>query len=297
MPLRARTMGYLFAEALDSIRKNGVMSFASVSTVALTLFVLAVFAVIALNVQHMTSILESQVQVVAYLKEDFDRARKDDVVRTVRFLDGVADVRYVTKEEALERLRKQFGEQADLLDAVAEDNPLVDSLEVRLDSPAVAEGVVAKLQAVDGVDKVGYRRDTVRRLHSVATALRALGTALAGLLAFATVLIVSNTIRISVFARRREIGIMKLVGATDWFIRWPFLMEGAVLGLAGALLAAVAVSAGYAWLVEKVNSILPFIPVIPPMPFLFDISKGLLLAGTFLGAMGSLLSLRRHLKV
>ncbi len=295
--MRARTIGYLFTEALDGIRKNGVMSFASVSTVALTLFVLAVFAVIALNVQHMTRILESQVQVVAYLKADFDRARRDDIVRTARFLDGVADVQYVTKEEALARLRKQFGEQADLLDAVAENNPLVDSLEVRLESPAVADGVVAKLRAIEGVDKVLYRRDTVKRLQSVASALRALGTVLAGLLAFATVLIVSNTIRISVFARRREIGIMKLVGATDWFIRWPFLMEGAMLGLGGALLAAVAISAGYVWVVEKVNLILPFIPVIPASPFLLDISKVLLLSGAFLGAAGSLLSLRRHLRV
>lgn len=290
-------MSYLFAEALESIRRNGVMSVASVSTVALTMFVLAVFAAIAFNVQHMTRTVESQVQVVAYLKDGFDRAKREDVVRAARYLDGVADVRYVTKEEALERLRQQFGDQADLLDAVADNNPLTDSMEVRLVSPGVAEQVAGKLKSLDGVEKVVYRRDTVKRLHNAVSALRALGTVLAGLLALATVLIISNTIRISVFARRREIGIMKLVGATDWFIRWPFLMEGAILGLAGALLAALAVSAGYAWLVEKVKLLLPFLPLLPPTPFLVNVGEVLLLMGTFLGGVGSVLSLRRHLRV
>ncbi len=136
-----------------------------------------------------------------------------------------------------------------------------------------------------------------RTLRSREDALRALGVFLAAVTGLATLLIISNTIRISVFSRRREIAIMKLVGATDAFIRWPFVLEGAFLGSVGALVAAAAAWFGYVWLVDRIAATLPFIPTLAPQPFLWNLARVLLAMGLLVGAGGSVLSVRRHLRV
>lgn len=295
--MKARTLGYLAREALDGVRRNGVMSLASVTTVAVALAILSVFAILGFNVQHLARSVESQVEVVAFLQEGFDRSQQDALLEQVRALPGVAEARYVTREEALARLKRQFGDQKDLLDAIEQDNPLRDSVEVRVPEPPRVEGVAAALQKLAGVEKVVYQRDTVRRLYRLTAALRALGLFLGVLVGLATLLIVSNTIRISVFARRREIAIMKLVGATDAFVRWPFVLEGALLGLLGALVASAVAWAGYLWLVGQVAVTLPFIPMLPPHPFLWHLARALVLLGAAMGAAGSVVSVRRHLRV
>lgn len=290
-------MGFLLREVGDGIRKNGVMSLASVTTVAVSLFVLAVIGVIAMNVRHMMATLESQIYVVAFLAPDYDRSERAKLVGAIEALDGVAEVRYVTKEEALERLRRQFGQSAGLLDGVLERNPLRDSVEVRVPDSALAGEVASRLGQLPGVEKVRHQRDTVKRLHDLSRAARASGVVLGVIFALATLLLISNTIRLSVFSRRREIGIMKLVGATDSLIRWPFFLEGAVLGLFGAVVASVAVWAGYSWLVDRAARSLPFLPLIPVEQFASTVSKVLLAAGALIGATGSVFSVRRHLRV
>lgn len=295
--MKVRTLGYLAAEAVDGVRKNGVMSTVSVITVAISLLILSVFTVIAINLQHMARTVESQVEVTADLRDTFDRSQRQVLMDRIRALQGVARVTYVTREQALERLRQQFGESRDLLDAVEEENPLRDSVEVNVPRAAMVDQVVSRMKGMDGVEKVRYKRDTVQRLHHLTSALRGAGIFLAVVTGLATILIISNTIRISVFARRREIGIMKLVGATDAFIRWPFLIEGALLGLVGALVSTAAVAAGYVWLVEKISTTLPFIPTVSPRPFLGELAKLLTLVGVVVGAAGSTLSVRRHLRV
>lgn len=297
MPLKVRTVGYLVGEAVDGIRKNGVMSFASVGTVALSLTILAVFAIMGVNIRHLAQDYESRLEASAFLVSSFERQDAKRLVNEIAAWPGVAEVRFVTKEQGLERLRRQFGEQAELLEAVEENNPLSDSVEVRVTAAEHMESVVTRLKRLPAVEKVRYHETTVRRLQTVTAAVRFLGLVLGGLLAGATLFIISNTIRISVFARRREIGIMKLVGATDAFIRWPFLVEGALLGLAGAALASAACWLGYRWMLRGVAENLPFIGLLPPQPLLTDAVQGLLLTGLLLGAAGSAWSVRRHLRV
>ncbi len=295
--MRFRTVGYLFREASDGIRKNSVMSFASVSSVALSLFILAVFLGLAVNVQNISRSVKSQVRVVAFLDEGFDRSQRDTFSLSLGTIDGVTEVGFVTKEEALERLRKQFGEQATLLEAVEENNPLRDSFEIQVPDPEKVDGVVRTLNGMSGISKVVYQEETVRRLRRVTGAIRALGLVLAAFLAVGTVFLIANTIRVSVFSRRREIGIMKLVGATDGFIRWPFFIEGAVLGSIGAVLASLALWLAYIWFADKISSSLPFVPVVPVQPFISNMAKGLVVLGMGLGAVGSVVSVRRHLRV
>lgn len=295
--MKARTWGYLVHEALDGVRRNGVVSLASVSTVAVSLLVLALFAAVGFNLRHLARTAESQVEVVAFLDERFDRAHRDALMERVRALPGVAEARFVTREEALARLKRQFGDQQDLLAAVEEDNPLRDSVEVRVPAPGAVEGVVAALRQLPGVAKVVYQRETLQRLYRLTGALQVLGAFLTVMVGLATVLIVSNAIRVSVFARRREIAIMKLVGATDGFVRWPFLLEGAFLGLLGAAVAALLAGLGYAWLAAQIRASLPFVPVLPPDPFAWSLGRALILIGVAVGAAGSAWSVRRHLRV
>ncbi|MBX6350667.1 MAG: ABC transporter permease [Clostridia bacterium] len=297
--MKLRTWGFYFAEAWRGVVGNGLMSFASASTVALSLVALAAIVILGANLEHMTRMLEAQVQVVGYLKPDFDRRWSDLLVQKVRAIPHVTDVRFVTKEEALDRLRSELGPDSVLLQA-AEDtsNPLPDTIEVWVDKPSQIPGVVrAMRESVTSLDSVDYQQEVVSRLAALTRAVRLAGAGFIALLLLAALFIIANTIRLTVFARRREIGIMKLVGATNGFIRWPFLLEGMLLGFVGSALAAAAAWAGYRWLAAQVALGLPFMPILRPDRVLLPLSEALVAFGVALGGAGSLLSLRRFLRV
>lgn len=297
--MRLRTWGYLWREALVGIWRNRLLALASLSTVAVCLTVLAGVVLVAVNLQHMASFVESQVEIVAYLRPDFNRVWTDLLLEKVRSLPGVAEARFVSREEALDRLCRQLGERCELLEGLDEPgaNPIRDSVEVTLTAPEHARSVAEALRRLDSVEEVSHRQDVVDRLLRLTQLMRLIGLVLVVLLGAATVFVISNTIRLTVFARRREIAIMKLVGATDAFIRWPFFLEGLLLGLGGALLASAVAALGYGYVVRLLVQALPFLPVLDPLPLLWNLGKLLLAMGALIGALGSALSLRRFLHV
>lgn len=295
--MKLRTWGYYLRSSLNSIRENGLMSFASASTVAISLLVLSAFLVLALNLQHMAKVLDAQVQVVAYLDTTFDEANQAALMAQVRAIPDVEQATFVSKQQALDQLKKQFGDQQDLLASVAGHNPLPDTVQVQVASPDQIPAVAKALGQLPGVQRADYKQQVVQRLFAFTRALRTIGLILVAGLAVATVVLIANTTRLAVYARREEIGIMKLVGATDGFIRWPFLLEGALLGLIGAAVASGATWWGYSWMVQKVALALPFVPVLPRQPLLVQTAEGLLLLGLVLGAIGSGWSVRRFLRV
>lgn len=292
-----RSWQYAVRESVVSIRRNGLMSLAAVSTIALALLILSIFLTLAANLQHMAGYLESQVEIRAFLKGDTTVKVRDEARQAIAALPGVTSVTFVSRDEALKRLRQQFGEQQSVLDAVEEMNPLPDGFEIKVDKPENVDGVAAAVGKIPGIEKVKYQQGLVQRLFRLTQAIRTLGILLATALALATLFIISNTIRLTVFARRREVAIMKLVGATDAFIRRPFFLEGLVLGLGGALVAALAIWVGYSWLAKSISASLPFVPLVPRQPFLANLSLTLLVLGAIIGAGGTILSLRRYLKV
>lgn len=292
-----RSWQYAVRESVVSIRRNGLMSLAAVSTIALALLILSIFLTLAANLQHMAGYLESQVEIRAFLKGDTTVKVRDEARQAIAALPGVTSVTFVSRDEALKRLRQQFGEQQSVLDAIEEMNPLPDGFEIKVDKPENVDGVAAAVGKIPGIEKVKYQQGLVQRLFRLTQAIRTLGILLATALALATLFIISNTIRLTVFARRREVAIMKLVGATDAFIRRPFFLEGLVLGLGGALVAALAIWLGYSWLAKTISISLPFVPLVPRQPFLANLSLTLLALGAIIGAGGTILSLRRYLKV
>lgn len=295
--MKLRTSEYFIQETLRSLRRNSWMSFASIGTVAVSLFVLGVFLLLVLNMNRLASSLESQVQISVYLTDGLSERARKDIASDIEALQGIEEIRYVPKEEAKERLEKRLGDQKYLLDALGEKNPLPDSFEVVLKSPDLVETAATAIERMDGVEQAKYGQDVIEHLFAITRLIRIFGLALMVLLAGATLFIISNTIRLTVFARRKEVAIMKYVGATDWFIRWPFLLEGMVLGFVGGVLAAVALQSFYAAMASKIYETLAFFPLLPQSPYMYYVSAAILISGMGIGALGSTISLKRFLKV
>ena len=295
--MKLRTTEYFVREVCISIKRNNWMSFASISTVAVSLFVLGMFLIIVLNMNRMASMLESQVQINVYLDDKLKGSEIDDLEDDLKKMQGIESVQYVSREDAIVRLRERLGDQKYLLDALGDKNPLPNAFEVTVKQPTMVETAAKAIEKFGGVESVKYGQDVVEHLFDMTRLVRIFGFTLMLLLAGATLFIISNTIRLTVFARRKEIAIMKYVGATDWFIRWPFLLEGVVLGFFGGVLASIALRSIYGLITVKVYSTLAFLPLIPQYPFVNFISLVMVLSGMGIGALGSTISLKRFLKV
>lgn len=295
--MKLKTGEYFIQEVFHSLRRNNWMTFASIGTVAVSLFVLGVFLILVLNMNRLAGMLESQVQISVYLDDHLTDREKRQIGYDIESLQGIDSVTYVDRETAKERLKERLGDQKYLLDALSEDNPLPDAFEVTVTTPAVVESAAGAIGSMQGVEEAKYGQDVVEHLFDITRLMRIFGFVLMGLLGGATLFIISNTIRLTVFARRKEIAIMKYVGATDWFIRWPFLLEGIVLGCIGGFIAAVALRSFYAAMAAKIYSTLAFFPLMPQYPFMNYVTLAILLAGIVIGAIGSVISLKRFLRV
>ncbi len=297
MAMKISTMEYFVKEASSSLRHNGLMSFASVSTVALSLLILGLFLVMVLNLNNMASALESQVQITVYLQDNQTELEMRETGTRITKLPGVTQVNFVSKEEALERFKQRLGEQQGMLSALGDTNPLPNAFEVKVDRPEQVKPTAQAITQLKGVESAKFGQEVIEHVFNLTRMMRIFGLILILFLALAALFIISNTIRITVFARRKEIAIMKYVGATDWFIRWPFLIEGMILGFGGALVAVILLFQTYSVLTAQVYESLAFLPLIPKYPFIRNISIVLLVIGTAIGALGSTISLRRFMRV
>jgi len=295
--MTARTVEYFIREAFSSLRHNGLMSIASVSTVALSLLILGMFLIMVLNLNHMASTLESQVQISVYLQDGLNDRDTREIGTRITKIPGVVQVNFVSKDQALTRFKQRLGEQQGILTVLGDTNPLPDAFEVKVDKPENVKPVAQAAGKLKGVENARFGQEIIEQLFALTRMIRLFGLALIVFLALAALFIISNTIRITVFARRKEIGIMKYVGATDAFIRWPFLIEGMILGSVGALIAVFLLIEAYTVLTTQVYQKLLFLPLIPKYPFLTYVSILLVVAGTVIGALGSTISLRRFMKV
>ena len=291
------TKEYFIKETYKSIRRNGFMSFAPISTVAVSLLVLGMFLMIFLNTNNLAQYLESQVQVSVYMQDSATDKELAAVKEKLTKMPGVVKVTQVSKQQALERFKKRLGDQEQLLNSLGKDNPFPNSFEVQVDSPERIKVLTPQLSQLPKVETAKFGQEVVEHLFQLTKILRFGGILLVVFLAMATLFIISNTIRLTVFARRKEVIIMKYVGATDWFIRWPFLLEGMTLGFFGAVVAFILINSIYSGLLERIHATLAFLPLLPTSPLLLYVDLFLLVAGTGIGALGSYISLRKFLRV
>jgi len=291
------TKEYFVRETYRSVRRNGVMSAASISTVAISLLVLGMFLLIILNTNHLAQYLESQVQMTVYMEESASDEEINQVSDALKKLDGVKKVTYIDKAQALQRFRTRLQDQQDLLSALGQDNPFPASFELQVDTPERIKLLAPQVEKLPKIETAKFGQEVVENLFALTRVFRLGGVILAAFLAFATLFIIVNTIRLTVFARRREVMIMKYVGATDWFIRWPFMLEGMTLGLLGSAIACVLVSICYGTVQGKVHATLAFFPLLASWPTLLYVDVFIVACGMGIGALGSYISLRKFLKV
>ena len=295
--MRFSTKQYFIKETYKSIRRNGFMRFASISTVAVSLLVLGMFLMIFLNTNNLAQYLENQVQISVYMQDSATDKELASVKDKLTKMPGVVKVSQVNKQQALERFKKRLGDQEQLLNSLGKENPFPNSFEVQVDNPDRIKVLTPQIGQLPKVETAKFGQEVVEHLFQLTKILRLGGIVLVVFLAMATLFIISNTIRLTVFARRKEVIIMKYVGATDWFIRWPFLLEGMTLGFFGAVVAFVLINSIYASLLDRIHATLAFLPLLPTSPLLLYVDLFLLAAGTGIGALGSYISLRKFLRV
>ncbi len=297
MVMSLRTKEYFIREAFVSIRRNGLMSIAAISTVAISLLVLGLFLVLVFNINNMASMLESQVQITVYVKDEVSADKLTELKGQLTKITGVTKVGFTSKEQAMKDFRKRLGEQKELLDSLGDVNPLPNSFAVHVDKPENLKSIAEKIRKLENIESMRFGQEIIEQLFKVTYFIRVGGLVLIVFLTFATLFIISNTIRLTVFARRKEVSLMKYVGATDWFIRWPFLLEGMMLGLIGGVVAFVLIGIVYSIIVEQIHSTLAFMPILPKQPLLSNVSILIVFLGMTIGATGSFISLKKFLKV
>jgi cell division transport system permease protein len=230
-------VAFSLKRAWEGFWRNALMSLAATATMVLMLLLLAGFWILQAGLSAGIEYTESKVEVVADLKDTATTADVDAIEANLRAQPEVKDVHYVSRDEALARYRARLAEQGEQdLTRYLDGNPLHASLEVKLVDPTVFGNVVEQLRGESAVDKVKEQQKTVDNLLTITNVLRTAGTVILVVIAFIVLFIIVNTIRLAVVARAEEIEIMRLVGASDAFIRWPFIFEGAMVGLLGALL-------------------------------------------------------------
>ncbi|MDA8205755.1 MAG: permease-like cell division protein FtsX [Thermaerobacter sp.] len=291
------SIGYLFREAGRSLSRNLWMAVASVSTVAISLFVLAVFVVVSTNVNHVTTLLQNQVELRVFVNPKTPRAQELSLLQQAKSWPHVRKVRFFTKQQAVQALKNEFPDQHLLIQAITKSNPLFDGYDVYTHRANQIPKVAHRFSRQPIVHNVVYQGMVVQRLTRLGHIVKWAGWIVEALLAVATLLIIVNTIRLAVFSRRREVQVMRLVGATSWFIRWPFILEGLAIGLLGAAVAEAVVAAGYGWVVRKAAVALPFWPMAAFHQVLVRTSLFTGVGGLAVGAVASVIALRRFLRV
>lgn len=294
--MKLRSFSRFFVEAFQSLRRNFAMSIASVATIALTLFVCGVFTVLVMNVDQFAGDIESTVEIQAFIEEDVDAAVATDLVSSIRNMEGVSTVTFVSKEEALANMASQLEETPEsLLDSLGK-NPLPDSYLITVAEADLVAPVAEQVEGLSGIEDAKYGGETVDNLFIMLKWVRYFGIALIGFLVIASIVIVAFNIKITVASRKSEIFIMRNVGASNWYIRWPFCIAGMVMGLFGGIIAVGLLYGAYSLMIEQIGNMLIFMNFVNVnMDFVYMFAV-MILFGIFLGSAGSLLSLNVYLK-
>lgn len=293
--------GFFLSRAITNIRQNVFVNVVTIGTITLALLIVSLFLLIFVNLENATDSLSERVQVTVYFDNDLTSQDQAMYREKIMALPGVSRVSYVTRDEALKRFKSRLRGQETLLEGVGAEI-LPTSFEIALkrshrETDSV-ENFVSALKRIPGITEVQYGEEWVRRFNSFLNFLRLLGALLGGFLVIAATFIVSNTIKLTIYSRRDELDIMSLVGATRFFIKAPFLLEGLIQGIVGSSLSVLLLFGLYEGFLSNAGSFLTFNPASSGMSFLsLEYIAGLLLAGAVLGFVGSLTSLKRFVNV
>lgn len=296
--MRLGLLVYYLRKALGNIWTNPFLSLVTLSTIAISMLILGLFSLIYLNVQQSLHQMGGELQITAYLQETISPEQAKVLRSKVADWPEVEGITYISKEQALARFRSQLREYAGILEGLKE-NPLPASLELTLMPQYGRSGNIKELSTrlgrLPGVAEVQYGRKWMTKLRVFVEVMKLVGITVGGLVLIATIFVISNTIRLTFYSRREELEIMRLVGATDFFIKAPFLIEGLLHGLGGALLAAGGLSLLILFLFSQLDLPLRLAVMAGSLPT-GQLVAGFLGLGLLLGVLGSMVSLRRFLR-
>lgn len=298
--MKIRTVGRHVREGVKNIGRNGWMTVASVISVTITLLILGVFVLLALNVNFIADQLEDQVEIRVFLELTTDESEREGVERKLGAIPEIESIAFISKEVGIEEFIESMGEQGKHFEEFKdENNPLPDVYLIQTSRPQDSAYVAQRIETFENVYRVNYGAGTTEKLFAITQMVRNIGLVFIIGLAFTAMLLIANTIKLTIISRQREIGIMKLVGATNTFIRWPFFIEGMLLGIIGALIPIGVLFVGYQQLLRAVGDYLKinFFELLPLHPLAFEMSMLLLGLGAFIGIWGSVTSVRRFLRV
>ena len=298
---------YFFKESLTGFSRNLGTTLGSIVTIFLSLLIIGIFLVGGSIVNNIMASVESQVSITAYVSDDAEDESIDAVIATIESWDEVKSVDFTTKDEALESFQESM-DSNDIIDQLDGQNPLPASIDIELSDPEMVETVADRLASDssfqeicdnpdDPSDSIKYGESSVKRLFELTKYVRYVGIALIVLLIFVALVFINNTIRLAILARRKEIAIMRLVGASNGFIRGPFLMEAALHAVIGSLLAIGSLELIRRFLLPHVSNALMWLPVTLSKTMYIQIYITLIIAGLLIAAVGAFFAMRRYLKV
>lgn len=300
--MRYNIIGYLLSEGFHNVMKNKKSTGASLMIMCATMLIFGLFFLIGENVNHMMKELESNQGMQVFMTKKVSDEQIQELEEKIKDLPDVAKVEFISKEQGMNTFKERFGENAKILDAyTGDDNPITDSFVVTLTKLEKSEEVKTQIEGFENVKNVELRDKTIEALIKVTNGVRIVSAVILVLLIVISVFIIANTIKLTVHARRKEISIMKYVGATNGFIRWPFIVEGIIIGVVAALISVLLLGIAYNSLMGQITSSEVFsnmgLSLLTFSEIFTLIITVYLILGTGIGALGSIISMRKYLEV
>ena len=284
--MKINTINYFIVDALKSIKRNITVSFAAMLTVLVTFFVLGTFTLVGLNFNKTIEDVADKIEIKVYLQDDIKLVNQREVEIKLSEQDGVKAVTYESKDEAFTKLKKDLEGNSGMLEGYSlENNPLASSYIVTLEDASYAGDVSKAVEDMTGVESITNQQELIEKISNVVDFVQILGVVLFFVFIGVSIFLIMNTIKLAVYSRRREVGIMKFVGATDWFIRWPFVIEGMIIGAVGSLLATAILYFIYRGVFGFIASNLLIANLVPVSFVLTTLLGGFLLGGIVVGAI------------
>ncbi|GHV34673.1 cell division protein FtsX [Clostridia bacterium] len=295
--MRKYQVGYFFREGVRGIFLHGFMSFAAVGVIAACLLITGSVSLLALNVDRMIKDIQSQNEILVIIDEKLSEAEAKSVGTKIAQMSNVADRVFISKEKALEEYAEQMGENSYVLAGFEDKNPLRHRFVVKLFDVSLMTETTEQLREIAGVAEIKAQPEITAFIMGLRGVVNAVSVSLILMLLFVSIFIISNTVKLATFDRREEIGIMRVVGATNGFIRWPFIVEGFLLGIMGGVLAFIVQWALYNYVAIRVTEEFRVVQVMPFGDILALVAGAFVLFGFVVGVLGSVVTIRKFLKV
>ena len=293
--MKISTVNYFIGDAFKSFKRNKTISIATIITVLVTFIVLGVFSLVAENLNLAIGGLEDKIELVVYLNDNITPIDKKEIQVKINSQEGVKEIQYESREDAFKKLQEN---NAGILKGYTlEKNPLPASYIVKLENMSYAPAIREAVKDLDGVESVSDEQESIDTIQNLIKFTKIIGTVLFIILIGVSIFLIMNTTKLTVYVRRKEVGIMKFVGATDWFIRWPFIIEGILIGLIGTFLSVIVLYFLYKFVISFIAARVIILNLIPVSYVFTSLLWKFVLGGVLVGGFASYLALRKFLEV